>query len=280
MGNLRAVVTIAAIAFSAACGDDAATPDAPIVIVDAAIDAPPDAYVPDAPNYDFSCIPNQAPMTATATVTISGTAQEVMVTGTAFSIVPSMGVSIQACKGAPSGNCNGQDNLGTTGPTTSTGIYMSAPATTGSVPLDGYLIATKNLYRTNRIYPASPLTKNESGVPVLMLSEALLAQLDTFNIINQDADKSMFAVLATDCATPPMAIGGATITVTQNGVTAGDPPQSAGALDPMGEGLFLVTNVPPGDTTVSATYNGMTFRAHVVGSIANQITTTQVKPGY
>jgi len=77
-----------------------------------------------------------------------------------------------------------------------------------------------------------------------------------------------------------MAIGGATITVTQNGATVGDPPQSAGALDPMGEGLFLVTNVPAGDTTVSATYNGMTFRAHVVGALAAQITTTQVKPGY
>lgn len=39
-------------------------------------------------------------------------------------------------------------------------------------------------------------------------------------------------------------------------------------------------HVPPGDTTVNATYNGMTFRAHVVASVADQITTTQVKPGF
>ncbi len=277
MGNLRAVVTIASIAFAAACGDDGgSTVDAP-KIIDAAPDAPPDAYVPDAPNYDFSCLNNAAPTTATAMVQISGTAQEVVVQGgTSLAIQPSAGVSIQACKGSP---CTGQNNIGTTGPTTTNGMYMSAVATTGGLPLDGYLIATKTAHRTNRIYPASPLTKNEGGVPVLMLSETLIAQL-AFVGINQTAGNSMFAVLITDCAATPVPIPGATLSVQQAGTNVGDAPFDVGALDPMGEGLFLVTNVPPGDTTVNATYNGMTFRAHVVAAVADQITTTQVKPGF
>ncbi len=278
MGNLRAVATIASIAFIAACGDDggSASIDAP-KIVDApkVIDAPPDAYVPDAPSYDFSCLNNAAPTTATATVTISGTAQEV---STSFALQPSAGVSIQACKGSP---CTGQNNIGTTGPTTTNGAYTSSVATTGGLPLDGYLVATKAAYRTNRIYPASPLTKNEAGVPVLMLSEAQIPLLGMLpGATTQMTGKSMFAVLLTDCATPPTAIPGATLVVQQNGATVGDAPYDLGTFSAMAEGLFLVTNVPAGDTTVSATYNGMTFRAHVVGAIADQITTTQVKPGF
>ena len=278
MGNLRAVVTIAAIAFTAACGDDGGsgsidapkTVDAPKII-----DAPPDAYVPDAPSYDFSCYQNAAPTTATATVTISGTAQEV---STSLAVQPSSGVSIQACKGSP---CTGQNDIGTTGPTTTNGTYTSAVATTGGLPLNGFLVATKTAYRTNRIYPASPLTKNEAGVPVLMLSEAQIPFLGMLpGATTQMDNKSMFAVLLTDCATPPTAIPGATLVVQQNGATVGDTPYDLGTLSAMAEGLFLVTNVPPGDTTVSATYNGMTFRAHVVGAIADQITTTQVKPGF
>ena len=68
--------------------------------------------------------------------------------------------------------------------------------------------------------------------------------------------------------------------MTQNGAMAGDAPQSAGVLDPMGDGLFLVTNVVPGTTTISATFNGMMFRAHDVAAVADQITTSSVKPGF
>jgi hypothetical protein len=91
-------------------------------------------------------------------------------------------------------------------------------------------------------------------------------------------------VLITDCAAIPVPIPGATLSVQQAGANVGDAPFDVGGLDPMGEGLFLVTNVPASAngiaTTVSATYNGMTFRAHVVASVADQITTTQVKPGF
>jgi len=275
MGNLRALVTIAAIAFTAACGDDAATPDAPIVIVDAAIDAPPDAYVPDAPNYDLTCYQNAAPTTATATITLAGTAQEVFINGMAPGIRNAAGVSIQSCKG----NCNGPNDLGTVGPTPVAGTFTTAPATTGGTPLDGYLIATKTGNRTTYVYPASPLTMNQAGVPVIMLTNAIVNALAIFGI-NQAPGNSMLAVLVTDCATPPVGIGGAIVTVTQAGTPVGDAPFDASSFDPQGTGAWFITNVPPGDSTVSATYNGMTFRPHVVGAVAGTTTTTQVKPGY
>lgn len=274
MGNLRAL-SIALLAFSAACGDDGgSTIDAP-TIIDAAPDAPAIDAPPDAPNYDFSCYENAAPTTATDTVQIAGVAQEVYLNGMSPGIRDSMGASIQACKG----NCQGPNNLGTVGPTPTDGTFTTTAADTGGVPLDGYLIATKTGNRTTYVYPASPLTKDEAGVPVLMLSEALIPLL-SFIGIDQDPGNSMFLVLVTDCALPPVGIGGATVTVTQGGVAVGDPAQSAAALDPQGEGAFFLTNVPPGDTTVNATYNGMTFRAHVVGAVGDTVTTTQVKPGF
>lgn len=244
--------------------------DAPIVV-----DAPPDAYVPDAPNYDFSCYQNAAPTTATATVQITGLAQEISTAGGGISITPSSGVIVKACKG----NCQGPNDLGSSPATTSTGVYTTATVTTGGNPVDGYLIATKTNYRTNNIYPASPLTKNEMGVPVIMLTNAQIAQLSLLGI-TQNAGNGMFAVLATDCATPPVQVAGATVTVTQNGTMVGDAPQDLGVIGPQAAGVYAITNVPPGATTVSASYNGMTFRTHVVQSVANEITSAQVKPGF
>lgn len=277
MGNLRAVVTIATIAFAAACsGDGSAKPDA-AVIVDAPPDAPPDAYVPDAPSYDLSCYQNVAPTTATATIQLSGTVQEAYLNGQNPALRNSMGVSIQACKGT--GACTGQNNLGTTGPTPAAGTFTTAAATTGGTPLDGYLIATKTGNRTTYVYPASPLTMNQGGVPVIMLTNTLVAAL-AFVGINQAVGNSMLAILVTDCATPPVGIAGATVAVTQNGAPVGDAPFDASSFDPQGQGAWFITNVPPGATTVTATYNGMTFRSHVVGATADTTTTTQVKPGF
>lgn len=281
MGNLRAVVTVAAIVFAAGCGDDGATIDAPIVIIDAAIDAPPDAYVPDAPNYDFTCLNNAAPTTATATIQLSGTAQQVVVQGTMPSVELAANVTIQACRVNAGGTCTGQNNLGTVGPTGVDGVFMTAAISTGTppVPLDGYLVATKATYRTTRVYPASPLTMNQPGVPVLLLGTATIAMAAQFNLITHTAGNAIIATVVTDCSMPPQPIPGATVAVTQNGQPVGNT-QDASLLDPMGAGTFITFDVPPGDTTVAASYNGMTFRTHVVGTAADGTSATQIRPGF
>lgn len=272
MGNLRAVATIAAIAFSAACGDDAATPDAPIVIADAAIDAPPDAYVPDAPNYDFSCVPNAVPTTATATVTIGGTAREIAgLSGPTLS----SGAQITACRG----DCMNGDLLDTQ-TTGSAGTFTSIAIQTGGTPVDGYLRATKANFRTTYVYPASPLTQNLPGVPVFILGDTVVAGLAQFGITQAPA-KSIVGIAVTDCAQPPVPIPGAIVSVTQNGTAVGDAPFDVSTLDPQGEGAFIIFNVPPGaNTVVHATYNGMTLREHTVNAVAGTTTMTQVKPGF
>jgi hypothetical protein len=274
MGNLRALVSIAAIAFVAACGDGDAKPDAPIVIIDAPpIDGPPDAYVPDAPNYNFTCLNNSAP-SATTTVLLGGTAREVVLAGTTPSVQPAPGVQIDACKG----DCQNANRLDRQ-TTDAQGNFTTAAIPTGGNPVDGYLLATKTGNRTTYVYPASPLAMNQPGVPVFVLSNQVVQAL-AFAGINQLPANSIVGILVTDCSQPPIPVPGAVVTAKQNGVVVGDPPQDVGALDPQGDGVFIAFNVPPGNTEVSATYMGMTFRAHTVGSVAGTTTMTQIKPGF
>jgi len=278
MGKLRALGSVL-IAWLVACGDDGGSvqPDASAVH-DAALDAAPDAFIPDAfaPSYDFSCHQNEAPTTAAATVEVSGTAQEIYLDGLTPSVRNAGGVLVQACRG----DCTGPDDLGTTGPTGPDGVYTTNAVSTGGVPLDGYVIASKAGSWSTYLYPPSPLTQNEAGVPILMLTEALIPLLG-FAGIERQPGTGMLAVMVTDCSVPPVGIVDATVTVTQNGAPVGDPPVSPGsALGSQGEGVFLVADVPPGEVEVSATYMGMTFRVHTVGSFADALTTTQVKPGY
>lgn len=270
MGKLRVLCSVLVVSF-AACGDDgSATPDAPVVTLLDAPAAPPDAYFPDAfvPDYDFSCYQNQAPTMAEDTVTLSGTAQEVV----GMSIGPASGVTLQACRG----DCTGPDDLGATEPTGANGMFTTAALATGGEPLDAYLIATKAGSVPTRVYPAAPLTTSQVGIPVLMMSELIYGFIDQF--IEHAPGNALLGIFVTDCVGTP--VGGVTVSLTQEGQSVGGAPVDAGFLDPQFNGAWIVGNVPPGDTTVSATYMGMTFRAHVVAGLADTITTTQVAPGY
>jgi len=220
MGNLRTVMSIALLSL-AACGDDggSAKPDAPLIHLDAAIDAIPDSPPPiDAPNYDFTCLNNTAPTTIAATVTVSGLAQEVVIAGTAPSIQPNVGVTIKACKG----DCMNANLLGTS-TSGAGGAYTTAALTTGGTALDGYLDATKTGDRRTLVYPPSPLAQSQSNVPVLQFSNGAIQALQLAGI-NQDPNKGIIGIVVTDCANMP--IDGATVTTTP----AGDAPLDLGAL--------------------------------------------------
>lgn len=272
MGNLRTVMSIGLLSL-AACGSDGADkPDAPKAI-DAAVDAIPDSPPIDGTSYDLSCLNNQAPTTIAATVTISGTAQEVVIQGGAPAIVANAGVSIKACKG----DCVGPNDLGTTTSALTTGAYTTGALTTAGVALDGYLDATKTGDRRTLVFPPSPLAQSQTGVPLLMFSTAAFGALSIAGI-TQAPTKGMLGVVVTDCMNMP--ITGAVVTVTQNGMPAGDAPFDIGALAAQAAGTWLVPNVPVGDTTVTAKYNNMNFRAHVVSSVAGATTTTGVRPGF
>lgn len=277
MGNLRTVMSAALLSFAACSGDGAAKPDAPLIHLDAAIDAIPDAPPPiDAPNYDFTCLNNTAPTNIAATVTISGTAQEIYLNGTSPGIRANGDVAVKACKG----DCMNANNLGTTASTVGTGAYSTASLTTGGTAVDGYLDATKVGDRRTLVYPPSPVAQSQNNVPILQFSTAAFNALNAIGLISQnDQNNGMIGIVVTDCMNTP--IDGAAVTAKQGGNAAGDAPLDLGPLSQgMAPGTWLITNVPPGDTTVSASYLGMTLRAHVVKSVLAATTTTGIRPGF
>ena len=277
MGNLRAVMSAALLSFAACSGDGAAKPDAPLIHLDAAIDAIPDSPPPvDAPSYDFTCLNNTAPTAIAATVTVAGLAQEVVINGTTPGIQANANVSIKACKG----DCMNANNLGTT-TSSATGTYSTAALTTNGVALDGYLDATKANDRRTLVFPPSPLAQSQSNVPILQFSNSAFAALDLINIIDppqNDQTNGLIGIVVTDCMNMP--INGATVTVQQNGSDVGSQKLDLGALAAQATGTWLIPNVPPGNTTVNAAYGGMNFRAHIVVSVIGATTTTGVRPGF
>ncbi len=276
MANLRAVLTVALLSFAACSDGGAAKPDAPLIHLDAAIDAVPDAPpAPDAPNYDFSCLNNTAPATATATIVLSGTAQEITNSGATPSIGPAANVSIKAC----TGDCLGP-NLKDTQTTPAQGTFTTTAISTGGTPLDGYFDAAKTGDQRTLVYPPSPLTMTTANVPLLIFSTGTWGLVSIIAGATPDPTKGAFVVAVTDCASTPIA-DGVTVTVKQGGTAiTGTTTFPLGQLSAMAAGAYLILNVPVGDTEVGATYMGMTLRAHVIKSIANATTETIVRPGF
>jgi hypothetical protein len=267
----------------AACGSDhGGTPDSGIIVTK---DAAPDSKVfMDAPppQYDFSCMSNPAPSDgdATATITLSGTVQEIAVNPVAMtaSIVPVPGATLNACAaGAP--NCTADNKLA--GPETSAddGTWSLGPIDTNTNPVDGYMTLTKATYKNVNIFPPQPLIASQAMIPALTFKTTTFDLLVGFLQIDQLPANGTMAVFVTDCANTP--VDGATVSVKQGGNDVQDTTDfDAGLFDPMGAGVHLIFNVPPGDTEVGATLGSQTFRAHVVKVVTGEMTETIVRPGY
>jgi hypothetical protein len=281
MGNFRLVASsFFALTTLVACGDDGGT----TTLIDSGIvDAPPVDSAPpiDQPppiTYDLSCHNNAAPTTIDATVTISGTTQAANIISQ--SLGPTDGVTLTACKG----DCTAGNNLGQVGPTDTSGNFTTPALATNGVALDGYLRATKAAQWDTYLYPHAPLVTSLAGAPVLIVNDGLI------NLIGMFADpqivgNGILGVAVTDCATAFTGVSGATINVTANGVAVGDPAFDVGALaGDMAAGFYLITNVPPGEVIVTATYNqggtNYTFLVNNVTIYADALTTAQVRPGY
>lgn len=278
MGTLRACALVALSALAACGSDGKSNIDAMIILEDAAIDAPPDAAIPDAPSYDFSCMNDPAPATADADVTIGGSVQEVILNGITPEVQPAQDATVDAC----TGDCVGPNLLDTQGPTGATGTFTSAAIPTGGAPLDGYIRATKTGNRTTYVYPPAPLTTSFPNAPVLMFNATAFTTIVQFLGVTQEMDNGTLGVAFTDCSNLPIGdTANLVLSVKQGGVdVTGTEVFDASQLDPSAGGTFLIFNVPPGVTEVGATYNGMALRAHEVGVVATSTTTTIVRPGY
>jgi hypothetical protein len=266
----------------AACGsNDNGTADAGKTFMDAPpkvfMDAPPKVFLDTPPvNYDFTCFGVTPPTTAPANLTFAGTTETINI-----QTMMQEGVPTSTVDSFTAGNTTSLDSV----VSDANGAFTTGQLATGGTPLDGYIRATKDGYRTTYIYPPNPLAANATDVPVLMLTEATFGLLLQFVLMTtqDDTNNGFLLVQVTDCATPPVGIAGATLTVKQGGNAAG----TITDFSQYNAGTFAVTNVPDGDTTVEASFNNMTFPAHVVGAhkkpsgsnATGTITATIVRPG-
>ena len=253
---------------------DAKATDAAVdakVFLDAAIDAPPDAS-----QFDFSCFGQPLPTTASATVTIMGTARVVALVGTTPQISPLQGASISACK-VGAATCTSTNRYGVT-TSDAQGAFTIGPVTTNGTPVDAFLKVTATGDRPIQVFPPYPVVMDMSGIPAVTFDNGLIALLGAVGI-TQSAANGMIGIFVTDCAGMPL--DGATVSATQGGNAVGTV-VAGSQFSSMAQGAYFVFDVPPGATTVTATFGGMTFRTNppqIVPSIAGTTTETQVRPG-
>ena len=177
-------------------------------------------------------------------------------------------------------DCTGSNNLATE-TTNGSGEFTAGPFTTNGTAIPAYLTVTDANDETTLAYPGEPMATDTAFraimFPTTLVSE--LGLLGSAGCTQDTTNNGIFGVLVEDCNNQ-LITSSATISVTQNGTTVGDPPISAGALGAAYAGLYLVCNVPPGTTEVNAMYGGDTFLSRTVLSVKGEATETAVRPGY
>jgi len=281
MGKLSLMLIVVG---TAACGsDNNNTVDAHIVVpIDAKpIDAP--KVFNDAPpvNYDFTCMGNAAPVagSAAAAITASGIVTQVDLQGMTPSITPLDGATLDGCK-AGAANCTNANQYGTEVTSAGGGLFSIGPFDTGTNPVDMYVSMTKTGVRPARVYPAGPLIADQPNIPALTFTTSAFAAIG--GLEGQMPANGTIGLLVADCANTPIADGGnVTLSIKQGGnAVAGTTTLDASTLSAMAAGLYIVFNVPPGETEVGAMYKGMTLRAHTVTVIQATDSETIVRPGF
>jgi hypothetical protein len=260
----------------AACGSDSGG-GADASVVDAV--ANPDVRMYDANPNPFYCNGQPQPTTAPAMVTISGSIQEIA----NLSTEPLPGSTIKAYK------TSDDTQVGMSTSDANGSWSMSLP--TGGVPLEGYLVGhhdpvtkpnnTVSTYIDTYLYSPYALAADNGQGVILMLTSGdmgtlhLLAQLAG---TTQQAGKGMVGLVVADCN--GKALKGAVVTsepaatpIYDNGSIPDTTATATGT-----DGRAYLFNLPAGDVTVHATYNGMTFYAHAVKARADVVTTTAIEP--
>lgn len=209
-----------------------------------------------------------APPSAPATITISGTATK------------RSGLDESAAEGAMIAAYKNSDPNTAIAMTTAdaAGMY-TLTVETGGVAVDGYIKATVPDFLDLYLYPPKPLTADFAGASLNIINQQTVEAMHTFCQHPQDPAKTQIAVIVADSANAPIA--GATVASNpaaakycfngSNGLPAGAAAMTAA------DGVAYMLDVTPGDVTVSATAGGTTFGAHKVNARAGAFTTTVIQ---
>jgi hypothetical protein len=152
--------------------------------------------------------------------------------------------------------------------------------TTNSMPVDGYLLATKGGYVDLYMYGTGPFIENFTDANLNMITPGHKDFLSSLAGGNQMAGKGLIGLQVRDASGNPVA--GATVSSSPasgaykyNG--ANGLPDSAATMT-SSDGVAFMFNVPSGPITVTAAKSGLTFHPHVVKAPADKMTTTSVTP--
>ena len=198
----------------------------------------------------YACESQAFPTTAPATITVSGTVAEFGSSGVA-------GARVDAFKSGTAGSIDSA--------TTDAQGDFSLTVTTGGVPLDGYLKASKTGYVDTYAYPSAPLPANAT-ITLTVVTPSEFNLLAASKSVTPTAGDGAIAIRPVDCT-------GAVV----NGATVSTSPASTPYSD--GSGDFFEFNLTPGSVTVSGTYQSHTFHSHPVVAFADAVTITIIAPG-
>ncbi len=273
----RIIISIAALALaSAGCGDS--SEDQPNDVVadagggggdpgdDQGGEPGPDASTDGdgEPTGPLACAGKAPPQTAPATIQLSGTAVSLDTRGVA-------NVRVSFANDAGSSQMGG---------TTDAQGRFSIDVATGGNAINGYLLAEGGgPYYPTYFYSAVPFSADQGGLTMLRMGQTEIRLMNNGTALRHDEDNVLVAGVVLDCDGNPLE--GAVVTATP---TAGQVAYTRGTtLDPTAtgtasDGVFMITDVVTGTTTVTATYQGTQLRAIEFDGQRRSIVSTAIVP--
>jgi hypothetical protein len=230
----------------------------------------PDGGAPDSgtPGFDFSCVGAASPTSAPNPLSLGGTLTD-LTSGNGQA-----GITAEAHLVA------GDALLGTT-TTNTAGAYSLSIANPSASPVDAYLQFTPPGAGPLRtfLYPPEPFSANATALDSSTTNTTTLSLLYGLAGMSLNAADGTSLVLVTDCAGAP--IPGATVGFSPAAgrvVYLSNGLPSTGATETDLTGLALGLNVPPGNSTITASFQGTSLKSHVILIRGGSITQTSIHP--
>ncbi|MEO7793344.1 MAG: hypothetical protein ABIV06_01110 [Thermoanaerobaculia bacterium] len=157
---------------------------------------------------------------------------------------------------------------------------FSLSASTGGIPLSAYLAIVAASYPSTYLYPADPFAADAVGLGVRAISTSSLSLAYFFAGLGvQTPNTGTTVILVADCDGVP--IQGATVAFAPAAgalryLESGTPSPSATATDATGAAMGF--NAPPGNTSLSALFNGVSLESHSFVVYSSGLTGTLIHP--